>query len=119
MEEPLFSRTIIGIVKVEHLRERLILGAVTMGVGLFGLLISLYYWYQGPNVVYLLGPAARYVAGIGGMISLVIGTNFVSEALLMKKMSRGGYELRTKMADLEKRLASRKPSSEVSPTPSV
>src|SRR6266849_314735 len=119
MEEPLFSRTIIGIVKVEHLRERMILGAVTMGVGFFGLIISLYYWYQGPSVVYILGPVARYVAGIGGMISLVIGTNFVSEALVMKKMSHGGYELRTKMADLEKRLASKKPHSEASPAPNI
>ncbi len=114
MEESLFPRTIIGIVKVEHMREKMILGAVTMGVGFFGLIISLYYWYQGTNVVYLLGPLARYVAGIGGMVSLVIGTNLVSEALLMKKMSRGGYELRTKMGDLEKRLGSRKPDSEAS-----
>ncbi len=119
MEEPLFSRTIIGIVKVEHIREKMILGAVTMGVGFFGLLISLYYWYQGPTVVYLLGSAARYVAGIGGMISLVVGTNFLSEALLMKKMSHGGYELRTKMADLEKRLASKKPRSEASLGPNI
>lgn len=119
MEEPPFSRTIIGIVKVEHIREKMILGAVTMGVGFFGLIVSLYYWYQGANVVYLLGPIARYVAGIGGMISLVLGTNFLSEALLMKKMSRGGYELRTKMADLEKRLASRKPPSEISQASSM
>ncbi len=90
----------------------MILGAVTMGVGIFGLLISLYYWYQGPNVVYLLGPAARYVAGLGGMISLVLGTNFVSEALIMTRMTRQGYELRSKMGDLEKRLGQRKTPSE-------
>ena len=119
MEKVMVSKTILGIIKVENLREKMILGAVTMSIGIFGLLISLFYWYQGPNVVYLLGPGARYIAGIGGMLCLILGTNFLSEALLMIKMSRGGYELRTKMADLEKRLASKKPSSEVSPTPSV
>ncbi len=119
MEGALISRTIVGIVKVEHMREKMILGAVTMGVGFFGLIVSLYYWYQGANVVYLLGPTARYVAGIGGMISLVIGTNLLSEALLMKKMSRGGYELRTRVADLEPRVAPRKPSSDALPAPNV
>jgi hypothetical protein len=73
---------------VSEAHGRFGLGLVSTGVGVVGVITSLFLWKDAPGTVRMLGSFSRSLAGIGGATSLFSGISLLQEARV-RFQSRG------------------------------
>ena len=70
---------------VQHLEKRLLLGVVSLGVGLFAANLALFNWIERTGLSYLLANYARYVCAYGGFGAMIFGAMLVNDFLVRRK----------------------------------
>jgi hypothetical protein len=70
---------------VQHLEKRLLLGVVSLGVGLFAANLALFNWIERTGLSYLLTNYARYVCAYGGFGAMIFGAMLVNDFLVRRK----------------------------------
>ncbi len=72
----------------QYLRIRLVLGLVSLIVGLSGANLALFNWVERAGLCYLLGEYARYVCAYGGFGAMIFGAMLVNDSLPLKRPMR-------------------------------
>jgi hypothetical protein len=70
---------------VQHLEKRLLLGVVSLGVGLFAANLALFNWIERTGLSYLLANYARYVCAYGGFGAMIFGAMLVNDFLARRE----------------------------------
>ena len=70
---------------VQHLEKRLLLGVVSLGVGLFAANLALFNWIERTGLSYLLANYARYVCAYGGFGAMIFGAMLVNDFLVRRE----------------------------------
>lgn len=70
---------------VQHPEKRLILGVVSLGVGLFAANLALFNWIERTGLSYLLANYARYVCAYGGFGAMIFGAMLVNDFLVRRQ----------------------------------
>ena len=66
------------------LKVRLILGCISLVVGLFGANLALFGWHQPTDFFYLLGEGAHYACAYGGFAAIILGSMLINDVLVLK-----------------------------------
>jgi hypothetical protein len=101
--------------------KRLILGAVSLGVGFFAANLALFNWVERTGLSYLLANYARYVCAYGGFGAMIFGAMLVNDFLVRREFLKRKYaetELKAVINVRKKRVAQpavdRRPRKKVS-----
>jgi len=70
--------------KVEYLKVKLILGSVTLLVGLVAATIALFQWGERTGTQHLLGEYSRYALGFGGFAAMILGAMLFNDAYVLR-----------------------------------
>lgn len=75
--------------KTRYLKIRLVLGLVTLFIGLWATNLALFNWVERAGLHHLLGDYARYVCAYGGFGAMIFGAMLVNDSLfLLKRLVR-------------------------------
>jgi hypothetical protein len=88
--------------------KKLILGVVSLGIGLFAANFSLFNWIERTGLSYLLANYARYVCAYGGFGAMIFGAMLVNDFLARRqflKKENSESELKTFVNVRKKRVA--------------
>lgn len=69
-----------------QLKIKLILGLITLVVGLLASNLALFHWVERTDLSYLLGHYARYVCGYGGFAAMIIGAMIINDFLVFRSI---------------------------------
>ncbi len=75
--------------KAKYLKIRLVLGCVSLIVGLLAATFALFGWRTPDGFFYFLGEYARYVCAFGGFGAIIFGSMLANDFLVMRN-----YDLR-------------------------
>jgi len=89
--------------KRSYIKIRLLLGLVTLLIGLWAANLALFHWVEQTGLHYLLGAYARYVCAYGGFAAMIFGGMLINDYLVLRKVLRGKDIVAT-MADSVKPL---------------
>jgi hypothetical protein len=76
-----------------YLRFRLILGAVSLIIGLLAVNLTLLGWGNPEVVSYLLGGYSRYVCGIGGFSAIIFGAMLIRDFFVLRTPIESGRNI--------------------------
>lgn len=91
--------------KTSYPKVKLVLGGVTLIVGLLVANLALFHWVERTGLHYLLGDYARYVCAYGGFAAVIFGAMLVNDFLVLRNGLKGKYVTDhgvTIFADVEK-----------------
>jgi hypothetical protein len=71
--------------------KRLILGVVSLGIGLFAANVALFNWIERAGLSYLLANSARYVCAYGGFGAMIFGAMLINDFLVRKELLKKRY----------------------------
>ena len=83
--------------RVLQLRIKLILGLITLVVGLLAGNLALFHWVERTGLHYLLGHYARYVCAYGGFAAIIFGAMLINDSLFLNRLLKKNHE--TEKAD--------------------
>ena len=69
-----------------YLKVRLVLGSVTLGVGLLAANLALFGWSQPEGNFFLLGEIAHYVCAYGGFVAIILGSMLINDFLILRSL---------------------------------
>jgi len=72
----------------QQLEKRLLLGVVSLGVGLFAANLALFNWIERTGLSYLLANYARYVCAYGGFGAMIFGAMLVNDFLVKREFPK-------------------------------
>jgi hypothetical protein len=72
----------------QQLENRLLLGVVSLGVGLFAANLALFNWIERTGLSYLLANYARYVCAYGGFGAMIFGAMLVNDFFVKKQYAK-------------------------------
>jgi len=72
----------------QQLEKRLLLGVVSLGVGLFAANLALFNWIERTGLAYLLANYARYVCAYGGFGAMIFGSMLVNDFFVRRQVTR-------------------------------
>ena len=72
----------------QQLEKRLLLGVVSLGVGLFAANLALFNWIERTGLAYLLANYARYVCAYGGFGAMIFGSMLVNDFFVGKQFAK-------------------------------
>ena len=73
------------MINAKILKIRLLLGAITLAVGLLASSLALFAWRAPDGFLYFLGAYSRYVCAFGGFASIIFGSMLINDFLVTKK----------------------------------
>jgi hypothetical protein len=68
------------------LRIKLVLGSVSLAIGIFATHLALFRWVEQTGLYYLLGDYARYVCAYGGFGAMIFGAMLVNDFMVLRKV---------------------------------
>ena len=71
--------------KPSYLKIRLILGLISLVIGLLAANIAFFGWINQDGFLYLLGDYARYVCVFGGFAAIIFGSMLINDFLVTQK----------------------------------
>jgi hypothetical protein len=71
--------------KTKYLKIRLIIGIVSLVVGLIAATFALFAWGAPDGFLFFLGEYSRYVCAFGGFASIIFGSMLINDFFTMKK----------------------------------
>lgn len=71
--------------KAKYLKIRLIIGLVSLVVGLIAATFALFSWGAPDGFLFFLGEYSRYVCAFGGFASIIFGSMLINDFLILKK----------------------------------
>ncbi len=71
--------------KAKYLKIRMVLGCVSLSVGLLAANFALFGWRTLDGLLYFLGEYARYVCAFGGFIAIIFGSMLINDFLVVRK----------------------------------
>ena len=69
-----------------YLKVRLILGSVTLSVGLLAANLALFGWSQPQGYFYLLGEIGHYACAYGGFAAIILGSMLINDFIVMRSL---------------------------------
>jgi len=81
-------KTVDFMQKTLYLKIRLVLGLITLLIGLWAANLALFQWVERVGLHYLFGEYARYVCAYGGFSAIVFGSMLVNDYLVHTKVSK-------------------------------
>jgi hypothetical protein len=70
--------------KAIYLKVRLLLGTISLSIGLLAANLALFGWHTPDSSLYLLGEYAHYAFAYGGFASIILGSMLINEFLVLK-----------------------------------
>ena len=64
---------------IRYLKVKLVLGLVTLVVGLLAANLALFHWVERTGLYYVLGNSARYVCAYGGFAAIIFGAMLIND----------------------------------------
>lgn len=77
--------------KAEYLKVKLILGCVSLVIGLLAANLALFNWVERTGLYYLLGVYARYVCAYGGFGAMIFGATLINDFLVLRNFLKRKY----------------------------
>jgi hypothetical protein len=71
--------------KASYLKVRLLLGCVSLGIGLLAANLALFGWQNPEGFFYLLGEYAHYACAYGGFAAIIFGAMLVNDFFVLRK----------------------------------
>ena len=65
--------------EIRYLRVKLVLGLVTLVVGMLAANLALFYWVERTGLHYMLGNSARYICAYGGFAAIILGAMLIHD----------------------------------------
>jgi hypothetical protein len=84
--------------KTGNLKVKLVLGCVSLVIGLLAANLALFHWVERTGIQYLLGEYSRYVCAYGGFGAIVFGAMLINDFVVFRKISRERYQPEIKVA---------------------
>jgi hypothetical protein len=78
--------------RVLQLRIKLILGLITLVVGLLAGNLALLHWVERTGLHYLLGHYARYVCAYGGFAAIILGAMLINDSLFLNRLLKKNHK---------------------------
>lgn len=72
--------------KPTYLKARLVVGLVTLLVGLWAANLALFNWIERAGLRYLLGEYARFVCAYGGFAAMIFGAMLINDFLVFARL---------------------------------
>ena len=69
-----------------YLKVRLILGCISLVVGLLATNFALFGWNQPTDFFYLLGEGAHYACAYGGFASIILGSMLINDFYVLRSL---------------------------------
>ena len=69
-----------------YLKVRLILGCISLVVGLLAANFALFGWHQPTDFFYLLGEGAHYACAYGGFASIILGSMLINDFYVLRSL---------------------------------
>ena len=82
--------------KILQLRVKLILGLITLVVGLLASNLALFQWVERIGLNYLLGYYARYICAYGGFTAMIFGGMLINDFLVLRSVTSNSHEIGVK-----------------------
>jgi hypothetical protein len=84
--------------KASYLKVRLLLGCVSLGVGLLAANLALFGWHNPDGFFYLLGEYAHYACAYGGFAATIFGAMLINDFLVLRNLINDFFVLRASIA---------------------
>jgi len=81
--------------KASYLKVRLLLGCVSLVVGLLAANLALFGWRNPDGFFYLLGEYAHYACAYGGFAATIFGAMMINDFLVLRNLINDFFVLRT------------------------
>ena len=81
-----------------YLKVRLLLGTVSLAIGLLSANLALFGWQNPDGFLYLIGEYARYVCAYGGFAATIFGAMLINDFLVLRNLINDFLVLRTSIA---------------------
>lgn len=94
--------------KILQLRVKLILGLITLVVGLLASNLALFHWVERIGLNYLLGYSARYICAYGGFTAMIFGGMLINDFLVLRSVSKNSHEIGVKEKGKKKAVQTRR-----------
>jgi hypothetical protein len=88
--------------KILQLRVKLILGLITLVVGILASNLALFQWVERIGLNYLLGYYARYICAYGGFTAMIFGAMLINDFLVLRSVTKNSYEKEVKGKEKKK-----------------
>jgi hypothetical protein len=72
---------------------KLILGLITLVVGLLASNLALFQWVERIGLNYLLGYYARYICAYGGFAAMIFGAMLINDFLALRSVTKGSHKI--------------------------
>ena len=70
--------------KASYLKVRLLLGTVSLGIGLLAANLALFGWHNPDGFFYLLGEYAQYACAYGGFAAIIFGSMLINDFFVLR-----------------------------------
>ena len=84
--------------KASYLKVRLLLGTVSLVIGLLAANLALFGWQNPDGFFHLLGESARYVCAYGGVAATIFGAMLINDFLVLRNLINDFFILRASIA---------------------
>ena len=85
--------------KASYLKVRLLLGTVSLGIGLLAANLALFGWRSPNGFFYLLGEYAKYACAYGGFAAIILGSMLINDFLVIRSYLAKWQERKLKEAN--------------------
>ena len=87
--------------KASYLKVRLLLGSVSLGVGLLAANLALFGWHSPEGFFYLLGEYAHYACAYGGFAAMILGSMLINDFIVLRSKVKRRAKRKTKEIELQ------------------
>jgi len=88
--------------EIIQLRVKLILGLITLVVGLLASNLALFQWVERTGLNYLLGYYARYICAYGGFTAMIFGAMLINDFLALRSVTKNSHKIGIKKKEKKK-----------------